>query len=194
MTAVVIRLTEITVGREAARRCNVGDRDQYPETDRSVRLQLFFLFVQQDGRRSASWEMVAMTADGIITLQSAYGPKKTLDRLAAAVAAHGMTIFARIDHAGAASDVDMELRPTELLVFGNARAGTPLMQSSQLIGIDLPLRALAWQDESQASWLSYVDPAWLANRFGIAATAQTSIDRMIAVLRLVTAEATTPAG
>jgi uncharacterized protein (DUF302 family) len=105
-----------------------------------------------------------------------------------------MTIFARIDHAGAASDVDMELRPTELLVFGNARAGTPLMQSSQLIGIDLPLRALAWQDESQASWLSYVDPAWLANRFGIAATAQTSIDRMIAVLRLVTAEATKPAG
>jgi uncharacterized protein (DUF302 family) len=138
--------------------------------------------------------MVAMTADGIITLQSAYEPKETLDRLAAAVAAHGMTIFARIDHAGAASDVDMELRPTELLVFGNARAGTPLMQSSQLIGIDLPLRALAWQDESQASWLSYVDPAWLANRFGIAATAQTSIDRMIAVLRLVTAEATTPAG
>jgi uncharacterized protein (DUF302 family) len=138
--------------------------------------------------------MVAMTADGIITLQSAYEPKETLDRLAAAVAAHGMTIFARIDHAGAASDVDMELRPTELLVFGNARAGTPLMQSSQLIGIDLPLRALAWQDESQASWLSYVDPAWLANRFGIAATAQTSIDRMIAVLRLVTAEATKPAG
>lgn len=131
-----------------------------------------------------------MTAEGIVTLPSPYAPAETLDRLAAAVARHGMTVIARIDHAGAAAKVGMELRPTGLLIFGNPRAGTPLMQSSQLIGIDLPLRALAWQDESRASWLSYVDPLWLANRFGIAAAAQKSIDQMVSVLRMVAAEAT----
>lgn len=107
-----------------------------------------------------------MTAEGIVTLPSSYAPAETLDRLAAAVASHGMVVIARIDHAGAAAKAGMELRPTELLIFGNPRAGTPLMQSSQLIGIDLPLRALAWQDELQASWLSYVDPVWLANSRG----------------------------
>jgi uncharacterized protein (DUF302 family) len=134
--------------------------------------------------------MAAMTAEGIVTLPSSYAPAETLDRLAAAVASHGMVVIARVDHAGAAAKAGMELRPTELLIFGNPRAGTPLMQSSQLIGIDLPLRALAWQDESQASWLSYVDPVWLANRFGIAAAAQKTIDQMVSVLRAVAAEAT----
>src|SRR6185437_13142060 len=111
----------------------------------------------------------AMTAEGLITLSSRHPPKETLDRLATAVTNHGMSIIARVDHAGAAAKVGMELRPTELLIFGNPRAGTPLMQAAQLMGIDLPLRALAWQDEARATWLSYVDPAWLANRHGIAA-------------------------
>ena len=78
-------------------------------------------------------------ADGLITIPSSFGPQETMDRLAAEVSARGMTIFARIDHAAGAASVGMPLRPTELLIFGNAKAGTPLMQVDQTIGIDVPL-------------------------------------------------------
>jgi uncharacterized protein (DUF302 family) len=132
----------------------------------------------------------AMTAEGLITLSSRHAPKETLDRLETAVAARGMSVIARVDHAGAARKVGMELRPTELLIFGNPRAGTPLMQAAQLMGIDLPLRALAWQDEAQATWLSYVDPAWLANRHGIAAASEKTVEQMASVLKAVAEEAT----
>jgi uncharacterized protein (DUF302 family) len=104
--------------------------------------------------------------DGLTVLPCAYGPKETADRLAAAVARRGMAVLARIDHAAAAAEVGMELRPTEVLIFGNPRAGTPLMQAVQTIGIDLPLKALVWQDEADAVWLAYNDPTWLAARHG----------------------------
>jgi uncharacterized protein (DUF302 family) len=104
--------------------------------------------------------------DGIKTLASAFGPKDTMDRLEAAVRAKGMTVFARIDHAAGAAEVGLGLRPTELLIFGNARAGTPLMQAKQTIGIDLPLKALVWQDASGKTWLSYNDPPWVVSRHG----------------------------
>jgi uncharacterized protein (DUF302 family) len=104
--------------------------------------------------------------DGINTLASAFGPKDTMDRLEAAVRAKGMTVFARIDHAAGAAEVGLSLRPTEILIFGNARAGTPLMQAKQTIGIDLPLKALVWQDASGKTWLSYNDPAWMVARHG----------------------------
>jgi uncharacterized protein (DUF302 family) len=86
----------------------------------------------------------AMTPDGLVTFLSSFGPKETMDRLAAAVANRGVTILARIDHAAAAAEVGLALRPTEVLVFGNPRAGTPLMEATQTIGIDLPLKALVW--------------------------------------------------
>ena len=114
-----------------------------------------------------------------------------MDRLAAAVAKHGMTVVARVDHAGAAAKVGLELRPTELLVFGNPRAGTPLMQASQLIGIDLPLRALVWQDEAGKVWVAIADPSALASRHGIAATTGKTIEQMTAALDAVVREATT---
>jgi len=110
-----------------------------------------------------------MTVNGLITLPSAYGVKTTVDRLASEVTAKGMTVFARIDHAAGAKDVGLALRPTELLVFGSARGGTPLMQALQTTGIDLPLKALAWQDADGKCWLSYNDPAWIAQRHGDAA-------------------------
>ena len=91
-----------------------------------------------------------------------------MDRLAEAVTARGMSVMARIDHAGAAARVGLELRPTEVLIFGNPRAGTPLMQSAQTLGIDLPLRALVWQDEQGKVFLGYYDPQWLAARHGLA--------------------------
>jgi uncharacterized protein (DUF302 family) len=105
-----------------------------------------------------------MTVDGLTTVPSAHGVKDTIDRLESDVKSKGMTIFARVDHAAGAKAVGMALRPTELLIFGNARGGTPLMQANQTIGIDLPLKALAWEDADGKVWLSYNEPAWLAAR------------------------------
>jgi uncharacterized protein (DUF302 family) len=109
-------------------------------------------------------------ADGLTTLKSSHGPQDTMNRLEAAVKARGMTVFARIDHSAGAAAAGLSLNPTELLIFGNARGGTPLMQTAQTIGIDLPLKALVWQDASGSTWLSYNDPAWLAQRHGLSGT------------------------
>src|ERR1700733_12147150 len=96
-----------------------------------------------------------MAADGLTTLKSSHGPKETVDRLVAEVEAKGLTVFARVDHAAGAREAGLALRPTELVIFGNAKGGTPLMQAFQTIGIDLPLKALAWEDASGKVWLSY---------------------------------------
>ena len=99
--------------------------------------------------------------------------------------------MARIDHAAAAAAVGMELRPTEVLILGNPRAGTPLIQALQTIGIDLPLKALVWQGETDASWFAYNDPEWLAHRHGADArldrTLHTMVDTLAAVARETTA-------
>ena len=86
-----------------------------------------------------------MAADGLLTIRSSYGPEETMNRFEAGVKEKGMTVFARVDHAAGAAAVDLSLRPTDLLIFGNAPGGTPLMQSSQTIEIDLPIKALVWQ-------------------------------------------------
>jgi uncharacterized protein (DUF302 family) len=109
-----------------------------------------------------------MADNGLITLASQHAVKATIDRLESAAKTKGLTVFARIDHAAGAAAVDLPLRPTELLIFGNARGGTPLMQLAQTIGIDLPLKALAWEDAGGKTWLSYNDTAWLAARHGVA--------------------------
>jgi len=108
----------------------------------------------------------AMAADGLITLPSKYDPKETMSRLEAEVKAKGLTVFAHVDHAAGAAAVGLPLRPTDLLIFGNARGGTPLMQSAQTIGIDLPLKMLVWQDEAGKTFVSYNDPGWIVKRHG----------------------------
>ena len=123
-----------------------------------------------------------MTAPGLTTLPSNHGPRDTMNRLEAAVKAGGMMIFARIDHAAGADGVGLSLPPTELLIFGHARAGTPLMQSVRTIAIDLPLKAIVWQDPAGQTWLSYNDPAWLATRHGLDATTDAVIAQMSRVL------------
>jgi uncharacterized protein (DUF302 family) len=123
-----------------------------------------------------------MSANGLITLPSAHGVKEIVDRLASEVTAKGMTVFARIDHAAGAKAVGLPLRPTELLIFGNAAGGTPLMQALQTTGIDLPLKALAWQDADGKCWLSYNDPAWIAQRHGDAAPVGAVTARLAAAL------------
>src|SRR5271163_1154872 len=130
----------------------------------------------------------AMAADGLVTLPIAFGPKETMDRLAAEIRAKGMAIFARIDHAAGAADVGMPLRPTEVLIFGNAKGGTPLMQAAQTIGIDLPLKALVYEDASGKVWLAYNDPHWLAGRHGLATTKAQTLDAMAGALNAVAAK------
>jgi uncharacterized protein (DUF302 family) len=127
-----------------------------------------------------------MAADGLIKVQSSHGPAETMDRLVAEIRAKGLTVFARIDHASGAKEAGLTLRPTELLIFGNAKGGTPLMQSNQEIGIDLPLKALVWQDASGNSWISYNDPAWLAKRHGLGSEVEPPVKAMTALLSAVT--------
>ena len=105
-----------------------------------------------------------MMADGLVRVLSALGPRETMDRLEAAIKDKGLTVFARIDHAEGARAAGLSLRPTELIVFGNAKGGTSLMQGAQEAGIDLPLKALVYQDAEGKVWLAYNDPHWLADR------------------------------
>ena len=106
--------------------------------------------------------------EGLTSIRSRFGPKETMDRLQAEIRAQGMTVFARIDHAAGAAEVGLTLPPTELIIFGNARGGTPLMQSVQTVGIDLPLKALVWEDAAGATWLSYNEPGWITQRHSVA--------------------------
>jgi uncharacterized protein (DUF302 family) len=108
-----------------------------------------------------------MAVPGLTTIKSSHPPQETMSRLEAGVKAKGLTVFARIDHAEGASAAGLSMRPTEVLIFGNAKGGTPLMQAAQTIGIDLPLKSLVWQDASGNTWLSWNDPAWLAARHGL---------------------------
>ncbi len=105
--------------------------------------------------------------EGLKTVRSNFGPAETMNRFEAELKPHGLGVFARINHAALAAEVGLTLRPTEVILFGNPRGGTPLMQANQTIGIDLPLKALVWQDASGKTWLSYNEPAWLAKRHQI---------------------------
>ena len=105
--------------------------------------------------------------EGLTTIPSSLGPKETLDSLVAEIKAKGMSVFARINHAAGAAQVGLTLRPTELIIFGNALGGTPLMQSVQTVGIDLPLKVLVWEDAGGKTWLSYNEPSWIARRHGV---------------------------
>jgi len=134
-----------------------------------------------------------MAVDGLITMRSSHGPADTMDKLEAAVKAKGMSVFARIDHATGAAKAGLSLRATELLIFGNAKAGTPLMQQLQSIGIDLPLKALVWQDESGSTWLSYNDPVWLAKRHGLGQELDAAVSAMAAGLGAIARAVTAPA-
>ena len=110
---------------------------------------------------------VTYADNGIISIKSSHDVKTTVDRLEDKLREKGMTVFIRINHEEGAEKVGKKLRPTELIIFGNPKVGTPLMQCGQSVGIDLPQKALIWQDESGQVWLSYNDPKYLANRHSI---------------------------
>ena len=106
----------------------------------------------------------AMAADGLVAAKSPYSPQQTSERLQAELAKRNLTVFARIDHAAGAARIGKTLRPTEVVIFGNPQGGTPFMECAQTVGIDLPLKALIWQDVAGQTWIGYNDPAYLARR------------------------------
>lgn len=110
----------------------------------------------------------ATAADGLVALKSPYPAKETMNRLEDNAKQRGLTVFARIDHAAGATRVGKALRPTEVLIFGNPQGGTPLMECAQTMGLDLPLKALVWEDAQGQVWLGYNDPGWLVSRHGAA--------------------------
>jgi len=109
----------------------------------------------------------ARAADGLAAVKSPYTVKETIDRLEATAKARNLVIFARVDHAAGAQKIGRTIRPTELLIFGNPQGGTPFMECAQSVGIDLPLKALAWQDDAGQVWLGYNEPQFIAVRHGV---------------------------
>ena len=125
---------------------------------------------------------------GLTTIPSSFRSVETADRVEKAIREKDLTIFSRIDHATGAADVGLSLPPTTLILFGNARGGTPLMQAGQTAGIDLPLKVLVWQDAANKTWISYNEPSWIAQRHGLTNT-DPVVDKMTALLRAVTTQA-----
>lgn len=110
---------------------------------------------------------ITQAADGLIAVKSSYSARETMNRLEEVVKQKGLNVFARIDHAAGAAKIGKTLRPTELLIFGNPQGGTPLMECAQTAGIDLPLKALVWEDASAQVWLGYNEIAFIAKRHDV---------------------------
>ena len=127
---------------------------------------------------------------GLTTVESAFGPAETADRLEAAIVKRGLWVFARVDHAQGAADAGLSLRPTLLVIFGSAKVGTALMQARQTAGIDLPLKALVFEDASGRTWLSYEAPSFVAKRHSLGAETEGVLDKMSAGLEAIAHSAT----
>jgi uncharacterized protein (DUF302 family) len=116
--------------------------------------------------------------EGLVTIASPLDFPATVERLEKSIAAHGMTVMARIDHAKGAEAAGLSLPPTFVLIFGNAKAGTPLMQVNRTIGVDLPLKVLVWQDEQGVTQMTYNDVGWLAKRYALSEEVFPVIEKM----------------
>jgi uncharacterized protein (DUF302 family) len=128
--------------------------------------------------------------EGLVAVASRYPEPETMQRLLAALAKRDLTVFARIDHAANAAAVGMPLRPTEVVLFGNPKGGTALMQDRQTAGIDLPLKALVWQDAEGKVWLGYNAPDWIAARAGLGAASAGAVGAMTKALAGIAEEVT----
>lgn len=130
-------------------------------------------------------------ASSIVITRSTHDVNETINRLEAALRAKGVTIFARIDHAANAQRVHVTLRPAQLLIFGNPKLGSPLLQSNPMVGLDLPMKALAWEDADGKVWLAYTAAATIAKRYRIENRAAV-VDKMTGALKNFAAAATRP--
>lgn len=133
----------------------------------------------------------AMADNGLVSVKSSFDVSTTAERLEEKLKAKGMTIFSRINHAEGAAKLGKELRPTELIIFGNLKVGTPLMQCQQTVAIDLPQKALIWQDEDHQVWLTYNDPSYLASRHRINACEE-ALKKVTGALNKFATAATSP--
>ena len=131
-----------------------------------------------------------MPNDGLISVQSRVSAHETLDHLLAALARRKLTVFAHVDHAAGAASIGLSLRRTDLVIFGNPKGGTALMQDHQPAGIDLPLKALVWEDAEGKVWLTYNDPAWIADRHDLGAASAAAVKAMAELLSAIAQEAT----
>jgi uncharacterized protein (DUF302 family) len=122
--------------------------------------------------------------EGIVRKPSTHTVPETLDRLEAVLKTKGIQVFARVDHSGEAAKVGLKMPPTQLLIFGNPRAGTAIMLAAPTSAIDLPLKVLAWQDAAGKVWLGYTDPAYFARRYGLS---EAQVAPVIGVAQLVEA-------
>lgn len=111
----------------------------------------------------------ASAADGLITQPGRGSVAETVERIERGLESKGITVFARIDHSGAAQRAGLELRPTQLIIFGNPKGGTPIMNAAPTVAIDLPLKALVWEDAAGKVWVSVNDGDWLAARHDVPA-------------------------
>ena len=127
---------------------------------------------------------------GLIRRRSVHDAAETAHRFRAAVQGAGMTIFAEVDHGQNAAGVDMDLGPTLLLIFGNPKAGTVLMQQNPASGIDLPFKALIWTDKDGVTWFGWNDPQWVAERHGLGPAAQPIVEAIAAGMERISAAAT----
>jgi uncharacterized protein (DUF302 family) len=128
--------------------------------------------------------------NGLVTVTSRLPVSEAIDRLANKATSLGLRVFARVDHGAGAAQAGMELRPTELLIFGSPKSGTPPMQDRQTAGIDLPLKVLAWEGEDGQVRLTYNDPAWLARRHGLGPASHDSLEAIAKALATLTRSAT----
>jgi uncharacterized protein (DUF302 family) len=111
--------------------------------------------------------MTSLPDNGLVHLRSSYSVPETLKQLESVLQAHNLTVFVRVDHNGEAEKVGLKMRPTQLLIFGSPKAGTPLMVASPTLAIDLPLKALVWEDTDGKVWLSYNSPEYLKQRHNV---------------------------
>ncbi len=130
-------------------------------------------------------------ADGLITTISRHSVEDTINHLADIVQSKGLVVFARIDHAEHAAQCGITLRPTELLIFGEPSAWAALMRDQQPVGINLPMKALAWEDENGEVWLTYYDITWLARRHGLGPEAEPGVRAIAGTMATVAIAATT---
>ncbi len=129
-------------------------------------------------------------ANGIVKLKSRYTVEETVQRFESIAKEQGLNIVATVNHQAGAASVNQELRPTQVIIFGNPAAGTPLMQCNQTAGIDLPQKALVWQDEEGQVWLGYNSPKYLSHRHKLSGCADESLERIGNALKMLAQKVT----
>jgi uncharacterized protein (DUF302 family) len=156
-----------------------------------ILIAVAFMVVPGNFGRATSFDRTSsMPNDGLISVQSRASARETLDRLLAALATRKLTVFAHVDHSAGAASIGLSLRPTDVVIFGNPKGGTALMQDHQSAGIDLPLKALVWEDAEGKVWLTYNDPAWIADRHDLGAASAAAVKAMSELLGAIAQETT----